>query len=219
MSTIYLTNELLDVAVLRTLLAEAKALLARRQARFEEENTALLQAMKDRTAALAEAEARVKAHAVEHYEATGEKKPCDGLEVKLYHLPTYDKINATQWAQDHPEKGLLVLDEALYKKLLKVARENKLPDWADAPGELVEDPRAQIASDLNKIFPIEEIAKALYAPEDEEPANDAEAEAAEADQDHIDEQKWSGLIASETNEIRRGLPFAVDSDSDSEAGW
>lgn len=151
MATYHLINDLINLATLRIRVADAKEALADRRAAFDAQHAGLIRDVRDLSDQLAMAEAAIKAGAVDHFIRTGEKKPCEGLEVKLFRALDYDADEATAWAKAHPEKGLLALDRKLYEKLLKLARENDLPDWADAPGQLIDDPRAQIASDLTKI--------------------------------------------------------------------
>jgi len=169
MTTNQLTNDLLEVAVLRFKLQQAKGTLATAQEQFAASHAGLIAEIQDLEASVYETEKRLKGDTLLHFQTTGTKKPCDGLEVKVFKVLDYNAHDALVWSKRHPDKGLLQLDRKLYDKLLKIARENDLPDWADAPGTVVEEPRVQIAVDLTKMFPIEEIAAAgisLEKPED-----------------------------------------------------
>lgn len=160
MPPIDLELQLLDVAVLRATAQQAKDKLAAERAAFEAAHAGLIGAIQTLTAALEEAESRARATALAHYAATGETRPVPGLEVKVFKALDYDPAAALAWARAHPDKDLLALDARTYEKRIKLARSHDLPDWRDAPGEVGDEPRVQIARDLVPFFGAPRVARA-----------------------------------------------------------
>ena len=101
-------------------------------------NTAKLKA-KERVAAL---EAEVRAAALAEYEATKEKRPCPGIEIKMNRVVGYDPGKALTWAIEHSMALIPVqLDERIYRSLVLEGH---------ALGVVIEEPVATIGRDLHR---------------------------------------------------------------------
>lgn len=115
----------------------ASLLLHAKLAEFNERYAWLAEDKKTADAAVAEAEADVKALARAHFDATGEKKPVVGIEIKVYDVLKYDSAQAFAWAQN---KGMALIPECLdVKAFEKIAKATALPFVT-----LGQDPRVQI---------------------------------------------------------------------------
>ena len=130
-----------EVAEARRELAVSANLLAERKAAFDAENKELLDLIAIQRQAVEKWEGVLREQALFHYEETGDKAPCDGVQVKIFTKYVYDPDKALEWAQAHK---IALVPESLDKKAFeKIA--------AVQPIEFVEkkeEPQAQIASKL-----------------------------------------------------------------------
>ena len=91
---------------------------------------------------VAEAEAEIKEMALAVYHETQNKNPTPGVAIRMNRLAVYDDEDAFAWALEHQ---LALVPESLNEKEYKNLVLNK-----HAPGEVKEEPVAQIARDLAK---------------------------------------------------------------------
>lgn len=138
-----LTEQVQRVAEARRAEGEVKAALVEKQTQFAIENDDLVAALMHKKMDREQAEAACKALVIAHFEATGEKKPVPGVEVKEKVNLIYDDAEALEWARS---TKMALLPESLdVKAFEKIAKATKIPFIV----EIVE-PQAQIASDLEK---------------------------------------------------------------------
>ena len=134
-----------DIAIARAELSATKGVLAEKEAVFREANADLFDAKSTLEARIADRESQVKALAVAMYQATGEKKPADGVQVKLFTTLNYDKEKAFHWAC---ETGIAVMPTALdVKAFEKIAKATVIPFVT-----ITEEPRPSIDSDLSHLL-------------------------------------------------------------------
>lgn len=94
-------------------------------------------------ARLIDAEVELRSAALKEFEATGNKKPVAGVEVKLFEELHFDHDVALAWAREH---NIALLPERLdVKTFEKVAKTTK-PDFVT----VVERPQVTLAKDLDK---------------------------------------------------------------------
>lgn len=100
------------------------------------------------TAVAGELADEIKAQALEHYLATGEKK-MPGVTVKYFTTIEYDEATVMEWAaQKLPDAIVTTLDRKMFEDY---ARANHLK--RPIPGvKIGEEPRAQIATDLSQFL-------------------------------------------------------------------
>lgn len=92
------------------------------------------------------AECDLKDSALAHYAATGERKPFQGVEVKVKSVLSYDTAEALAWAKS---TTLALVPESLDVKAFE-----KLAKATALPFVTVHDrPQAQIARDLSAVLP------------------------------------------------------------------
>lgn len=85
------------------------------------------------------------------YHATGEKKPIDGVEVKLWDVTLFDPIEALQWCRVNMPALLMLNDKAYDKVLRERANSKNLRDaLPDMPGQVAEEPKTSLARDLSQ---------------------------------------------------------------------
>ena len=144
------TNLLTELAKMRDLHTRANerrtaVIKAARETSEYTENTALI----DYAAArMAEIEAQIAAEALQNYTATGNKKPVDGVTVKVFTVLKYDLPEALDWARKNLAEAL-TLDRKLFETHAKgVAKTQPVPVV-----QIVDEPRVQIASDLEHYLP------------------------------------------------------------------
>lgn len=117
----------------------------RRQIAFDAENAELYQQLSDTRAALAALESEIRADAVAEFEATGEKSPAPGVNIKEITSYEYSPAEALAWVKAH---GLdaLVIPESLNQKAFEkdVCRSDLRPEFVT----VIKTPRAEIATDL-----------------------------------------------------------------------
>lgn len=106
----------------------------------------VLQAVKKQANALSvameAAEAKVRELALAEHALTGEYRPAEGVQVKLFSKVNYQQDEAEKWCLAHAAK-YLTLDTKAFEKAASVLRD------LGAPVELTKEARAQIASDLS----------------------------------------------------------------------
>lgn len=139
-----------QVARVAALRRESVAMITRireEEAAFRAENAALYDAQETMDTAIEQAEHALKILTVSHYVLTGEAKPVLGVEVKVFATFEYPADDAFAWAM---VKGLAItpasLDRRAFEKVMGV-----LPD-KPAFVHVIRTPRAQIASDLEKVL-------------------------------------------------------------------
>ena len=141
-----LRDQAATVALLRATLAGAKDELDQRRHQFAEQNARLIAEVSNLIGAVSQAEDSFRLMALAAFSATGNKRPCRGVEVKMYSEPRYDPAEALEWAKEH---GMaLALD---LKKFGPIAKAGAVPCV-----RFEQVYKATIATDL---------AKALEAPD------------------------------------------------------
>jgi len=93
--------------------------------------------------AVAELESKIKGLAVSHYSETQEKKPVPGVEVKIFTVVDYDEKAAREWCFTNLRPALK-LDKTEFEKMAKSGNVEI--------AQVRTEPRAQIASDLDKML-------------------------------------------------------------------
>jgi hypothetical protein len=78
------------------------------------------------------------------YQETGEKKPANGVGIRVYQKVQYDEENAFEWCKVHLNTALKI-DKRKLEKHLKAIQETAPPEWC----EYYEEPKATISSDLS----------------------------------------------------------------------
>lgn len=151
--TMDLKAQIQEVRAARSFLAERKDCAEAHHAAFEESHKHELEALQnlgdgciEAGKILAEAESRLRKLTIDAYHQTGEKKPAQGVGIRITTSLSYDEAAAKAWAlKENP--GFLVLDrpgfEAYAKVLLKMKR--------SIPGILLQEeerPQATIAREL-----------------------------------------------------------------------
>jgi hypothetical protein len=86
----------------------------------------------------------IKNDAIEDYEQTGEKKPTEGVAIRIYRRVDYDPEIALEWCKQSLPKALK-LDKSMLEKHLKAIQDTAPPEWV----EYYEEPRPTISSDLS----------------------------------------------------------------------
>lgn len=122
------------------------------RAAWEQDNAALLQAVKDTAAATAVADAELRALVLAHYRATGEKAAAPGCGVRLVTALGYDNKQALEWAKG---TGMaLVLDTKAFEQIAKASP-------GSFPFVVVEQvPQATVATDLDEALALAEVITA-----------------------------------------------------------
>ena len=110
---------------------------ARRHAKFNADNAALIENRKLAEADVAAAEADVRSLARAHYDATKQTKPIPGIEIKVFKVLRYEPTRAFEWAR---ETKLALVPQSLDTKAFeKIASVTDLPFVTRE-----EDPRVQL---------------------------------------------------------------------------
>jgi len=149
MTTAYeqLQEQVKRVADVRRLHAEQKARLDALRAAFDETHRQLIGDVDEIGDEIERAEHALKTLTVSHFQVTGEAKPVRGVEVKVFTSLDYNDTDAFDWAA---AKGLAIkpasLDVKAFEKVM-----NALPE-KPAFVKVVQTPRAQIATDLDKVL-------------------------------------------------------------------
>lgn len=135
-----------DLAALRRVAAEKKQALAEKQAAFNAEHAVEIETVKLATQAVENAETALLAVALDVYNAdkSKNKKLAPGLEIKMFDVLHYDPVKAFAWGKK-AETAITpeALDEKAFKKIAKASP-------GTAGSYITTEPRAQIATDLDK---------------------------------------------------------------------
>ena len=129
-----------QVIHLRLNLAIAKAEKERLMLLWTSEHGNLLEGIALFSQQLTEAEATLRAAAIEAYKATGNKTPGPGLAIKIMTRLEYELKDALTWAIEH--KMALKLDSSAFEKIAKTTTLEFV--------RVDEEPMATIATDLDK---------------------------------------------------------------------
>lgn len=145
------------LAVARSAEAAVKVVLQEKRDQFAAANAALLATEKEAKTAVAQAEADVQALSLAAYNADkSNKKPAEGVEIKLFTVYTYDPAKAFAWAK---EKGMCLipekLDEAAFQKVA-AATPDSVPFVT-----ITKEPKPTIAKDLSAYVPVEDAPAAV----------------------------------------------------------
>ncbi|HOW77955.1 MAG TPA: hypothetical protein PK406_00760 [Verrucomicrobiota bacterium] len=92
-----------------------------------------------------QAGALVRQLAIDAFVGTGNKTPSPGVSIKLYKVAHYDPEAAKAWCRENAA-GYLALDTKRFEKAAPVLKD------IGAPVQIIEDPRAVIASDLGGLL-------------------------------------------------------------------
>jgi hypothetical protein len=140
--------------------AAAEALRLKKDA-FDIENAALIVHLADEKKAVEAAEANARALLLVHYNATKEKAPVEGAEVKLGKVYKYSVERAFEWAK---KTGMCLIPESLDEAaFLKIAKATPLPFVT-----VEEERKAFLATKLNPALlaePVNPIVAAALNPE------------------------------------------------------
>lgn len=143
--TIPLSDLVRNVAALRRTAATTAEQIKAIEARVKAENHLLYEEKARLATELEAAESQLRALAKEEYERTGEKKPTPGVEIKIGTSYEYKPEDALAWARQ--TKMALVPESLDVKAFAKIAAATPLPFVT-----VVETPKAQIATDLDKVL-------------------------------------------------------------------
>lgn len=136
-----------ELAEEREAQASARSKMAQRRAAFEDSNRPLSEAISILTEHTIELEERIRGFVVEHYEATGSRRPVPGVEVIDRTYIEYDERDALRWAIAH---GLAVkLDERQFESLMRAMGEAARPEFV----RVERRPFTRIATDLSRVVP------------------------------------------------------------------
>jgi len=87
----------------------------------------------------------LREEAIEHFRATGDVRPHEAVQIKIYKTVKYDDQTALKWCEERiPELVKKSIDKTKFEK---VAKELQL-DFV----EIIDEPRASIATDLSIYF-------------------------------------------------------------------
>lgn len=129
-----------EIASRRSTVAELKGKLNAARDEFNAQHAELIASIKEEESALSNVESQIRAAAAAAYQETGNKKPFDGIGVRVGTDFIYDGEQAFAWAK---EKGIcLTLNEKEFKAICKTPVR---PDFVQE----IESISATIASDLS----------------------------------------------------------------------
>jgi hypothetical protein len=153
-SILPLAAQVQALAAARKNYEERKAELETRRAAFEAEHATLIDQVATLKTALDTVEVTTRGAALDEYARTGERKPHEAVEIKLWDKADYDPAAALHWCRLFMP-GLLVLDAKAYDKLLReVSASQTLADVIrDMPGTIIQEPKASLARDLTAYLP------------------------------------------------------------------
>lgn len=140
-----LREQVMRLAAMRARVATQAAHVTAQRSAFEITIASDVAALDESKKTLAEAESAVRGMALVHFDATQDKRPCDGVSVVMEKGYTIDKAAAFVWAQ---QTGLCLLPASLDEKgVKKLATATALPFVTVA-----ETPAVRIASDLSALL-------------------------------------------------------------------
>lgn len=117
------------------------------KAKADPEYVALEKATENYAKALDELDAQIREQAIADYLANQNKKPGNGIEIKIFKVATIlDPEHAREWCMTN-FRPALKLDETM---LRKTAIEGAIPSSVVS---VTQEPRAQIATDLSEFVP------------------------------------------------------------------
>lgn len=122
----------------RRTLATAQARYAEAEAAFDAQHGGLIAEITSAKALVEEAEFALRSLAVTAFQATGERKPCPGIEIGQTTVAEYDEVKALAWARENA--AALKLDRAGFERIAKAM---PLPFVT-----LKQVPKATLAKDL-----------------------------------------------------------------------
>src|SRR3990167_149528 len=126
----------------RRALGEFEAQKAALLREWEATNSELLRHIKLASDNITVLETSIRETAVQAFQATGDKHPFPGVEVKVFTTLTYDPRDALLWAEEH--RVALQLDKRTFEGIAR-GPTGKSMEFLHTS----EEPRAQIASDLS----------------------------------------------------------------------
>lgn len=141
-----LKAQLRRVAQLRALSEDMQSGIAERRAAWEKENEMLLTEASACRKTLSEEEGKLRGQTLDIYHATGDKKPVEGVGIRVASGIKYDADEARGWAI-RENTAFLVLDRAGFEAYARVI----VKSGREIPGlkiETTETPTATIARDL-----------------------------------------------------------------------
>lgn len=136
-------NDIARLHALRENLVFLKYTKAASYADWLDNNAGLINVIAHRTNEINDLEAQVKAHALNVYLLTGDKRPYPGVEVKLFATLDYKLEDALPWAQTH--QMALELNKRVFEAIASGPAGQSMAFVTRG-----EEPRAQIARDLSK---------------------------------------------------------------------
>lgn len=150
MSTVNLEAKRAALALARQQYEARRAELDAARAAFEADHAELIAEVDSLKEAETVADVDLRDEALKIYAADlDNKKPIEGVEVKLWDVMDFDRVEAETWARANMP-ALLVLDTAAYKKVLKEVKDSKiLSDLIPLPGTVRLEPKVSIARDLS----------------------------------------------------------------------
>ena len=135
-------EKLRKLADLRRELLRLDGLYRQAKVDWEENNVELIEKRNWVTTELLAAETLLKAEALDQYRLDKNTKPAPGIEIKNFQVLDYPEKDALAWAL---KTGMAIkLDKAAFEKIAKVS-----------PMDFVfidDEPRCQIATDLDKVL-------------------------------------------------------------------
>ena len=141
-----MTDTLVRLAEARREMEAAKEQLAERQAFLEDAPIyhAVVFArdwLRESQEQIARLTTQLRLEALEVYEATGNKKPWPGVQIKMYTVVEFNEVEARNWCLEHAD-SFLKLDTTSFKKTAE--------NLVGAPVTITREPRISIASDLSQ---------------------------------------------------------------------
>jgi hypothetical protein len=136
-----------NLAFIRSQIADEEACVKRMRREYEEKPEFVNAVLRLETARkeAAELETTIREHALHVYQTTGAKKPHDAVAVKVMTRLQYDPERAAGFCLEHLPSAIKV-DYKTFEKHAKNVADTAPLDFV----EFVEEPQAQIATDLSK---------------------------------------------------------------------
>ena len=131
-----------DLAEHRRVAAESAARVAKLRADFEAGCFAEIEAAKRDAECVRLLEDAVRGLVMDDFMETGDVRPAPGVEVKQFTKYTYDEKEALAWALEH--RIALTLDKKVFERI------GSALDFV----EVTKEPRAQIATNLDKALAV-----------------------------------------------------------------